>query len=496
MTSTQNLLCLTTSLRPLESRYADLGLMQRAGNAATELSKQIIESRAQGPVLVLAGPGNNGGDALEVARLLRQAFFEVYLVLAANPKALPPDAEAACQRFVNEGGKLLETIPPLPYWRLIIDGLFGIGITRPPTGQYKHLIEEANRLRTQHTCPLLALDCPSGLNSDTGQAFEPCISATHTVTFISNKPGLHTLDGPDHCGMIEVASLDIPLENSIADGELLSLPALATPLLRRKRNSHKGSYGSAGILGGCKGMLGAALMAARAALHLGAGRVYLAPLDTGAPSYDLLQPELMFRSPAELAGLPLQAIACGPGLGTSVDAIRQLDRLLAIDTPVLLDADALNLLAREGNLKVTLANRQAPHLMTPHPLEAARLLETDSESVQQNRIQAALDLAQEYRSWVALKGCGTVIASPQGQWWINSTGNPGMASAGMGDVLSGIALALLAQGLPPGEALKLAVYLHGAAAEALLSQGSGPIGLCASETIPAARALLNQWAPL
>lgn len=493
MTPSQNLLCLAASLRQLESRYADLALMQRAGDAAASFSTRITASRTQGPILILAGPGNNGGDALEAGRLLRHAFYDVHLVLAGDAKALPPDAEAACQRFVHEGGKLLEEIPAGLNWQLIIDGLFGIGLTRAPTGKYSHLIQAANHLRAAHACPLLALDCPSGLNTDTGQAFETCISATHTLTFIANKPGLHTLDGPDHSGTVQLATLEIPLDTAIADGELLSLPALAPALIRRKHNSHKGTYGSAGILGGCKGMLGATLMAGRAALHLGAGRVYLAPLDTSAPSHDPLQPELMFRTPAELAGLALQALACGPGLGTSVDAIRHLDRILALDTPTLLDADALNLLAREGNLKVTLANRQAPTLLTPHPLEAARLLEISCEEIQQNRIDAALNLAEEYASWVALKGCGTIIASPEGQWWINPSGNPGMATAGMGDVLSGIVLAILAQGISPGEALKLGVYLHGAAADTLASQGIGPIGLCASETIPVARALLNQW---
>lgn len=481
------------ALRQLEARHADQPLMQRAGAAAADWATQLADTNSR-PVLVLAGPGNNGGDALEMARLLRQRFFEVCVVFAGAPDSLPADAQAAHRRFAAEGGTTRNDIPEGVRWALIVDGLFGIGLARPPEGAYARWITTANKLAERDACHLLALDCPSGLNADTGVSHAPCICASHTLTFIADKPGLHTGEGPDQCGEIRVADLelDAPAETN-PEGHLLFREHFADRLRPRRLNTHKGSFGSAGILGGSKSMVGAAFLAGRAALKLGAGRVYLGMLDPDAPAVDLEQPELMLRRADTLLQADLQALACGPGLGRSSEALRLLEQSLNAPVQLVLDADALNLLAEDGRLEGKLCNRVGPAILTPHPAEAGRLLGCSVRDVQGDRIKSALELADRYRSHVALKGCGTVIATPDGRWWINTTGNPGMASAGMGDVLCGLIVALLAQNWPAESALLAAVHLHGAAADRLVAQGIGPVGLTAGEIVDAARHLYNAW---
>lgn len=477
------------TLRRIEAEHADAPLMQRAGCAAAEWAAQLCDERYPN-ILVLAGPGNNGGDALEAATLLRQKSFLVTVVLCALPASLPPDAQDACQRFFAGGGKTVTDIPENQHWGLVIDGLFGIGLSRAPGEAYAMLIAAVNR----KNCPILALDCPSGLNADTGQAFSPCIEASHTLTFLGMKPGLLTADGPDHCGEIRLATLDVESdETHPPDGCQLSLPDFAQHLVPRARNTHKGSFGSVGILGGNKSMLGAALLAGRAALKLGAGRVYLGLLDPDAPAVDILQPELMLRRGDTLLATDLRALACGPGLGRCGEASRLLEQAIKAPLPLVLDADAINLLAEDGRLEGNLYNRLAPVILTPHPAEAARLLGCSARKIQDDRISAAREISQRYQSHVALKGCGTVLATVDGRWWINNTGNPGMATAGMGDVLTGMLVSLLGQGWPADSALLCAVHLHGAAADLLLASGIGPAGMTAGEIIDPARSVFNQW---
>ncbi len=479
------------SLRRIETRFSDQGLMQRAGKAAADWACQLA-TKGEFPILVLAGPGNNGGDALEAARLLRQRFFAVDVIFSGNPEQLPADAAAAYQRFSAAGGLTSTSIDPEKRYSLIIDGIFGIGLTRKPEGQYAEWIATANQLAELNNCPLLALDCPSGLNADTGQAFPCVINASHTLTFISGKPGLLTAAGPDYCGEIRVAKLGLQPERECKpDGREITLQDFAVNLKSRRKNTHKGSFGDAGILGGSKSMLGAALLAGRAAIKLGAGRVYVGLLDADAPGVDLLQPELMIRRADTLLSTDLRALACGPGLGQSGEAHRLLDQSIRAPLALVLDADALNLIAGDTRLESNLYNRVGPVILTPHPAEAARLLGCSVPEVQSDRISAACQLARNHNALVALKGCGTVIAAVNGRWWINSTGNPGMATAGMGDVLTGMVVALLAQGWSPENALLGAVYLHGAAADQCISQGIGPIGLTAGEVIEPARQQLN-----
>ncbi|MDO8341552.1 MAG: NAD(P)H-hydrate dehydratase [Candidatus Woesebacteria bacterium] len=446
-------------LRVLETRYADAvpPLMERAGRSAAEFARQLIKG-SRAPVLVCAGPGNNGGDARVLARLLKEQGTRVVVVSPGEPV-------------------------PVGSYALVVDGLFGIGLTRPVSGIHAELIARMN----EFAGPILALDVPSGLNGDTGRALGIAVRATHTLSFIGGKPGLYTLDGPDHCGEVNVVDLGLKLD--ACSGALLSIDDFRNRLKPRTQNSHKGSYGSLAVIGGAVGMTGAALLAAHAGLMLGAGRVFAGLLQ--ALAVDPQRPELMLRSPGDAFAEATTAVV-GPGLGASGAALEILRRVASADFPLLLDADALNLLGAHPVLAARIARRAAATVITPHPAEAARLLATTTDAVQADRVGAALELAQRFRAHVALKGCGTIVAHPDGRWRINTTGNPGLASGGSGDVLSGMAGALLAQGWPAGAAISAAVHLHGAAADTLAARGDGPIGIAAGELIPVARTLLNR----
>ena len=261
----------------------------------------------------------------------------------------------------------------------------------------------------------------------------------------------------------------------------------------RQTDAHKGSFGSIAIVGGDAGMVGAVLLAARAALLSGAGRVYAAMLANDAPKVDLTQPEIMLRSVADLSQLKqLNVVVIGPGLGQSKTAIELLEFWLTQTAPMLIDADALNLMAQHRHLAVLCKKRQAETVITPHAGEAARLLATTSEDIQKNRTECALKLAQSLHVTCVLKGAGSICAHTDGIWFINTTGNPGLASGGTGDVLSGIIGSLMVQGLNALDAAKLGVYLHGAAADALLAEGLGPVGLTASEVALEVRNIINQ----
>jgi len=246
------------------------------------------------------------------------------------------------------------------------------------------------------------------------------------------------------------------------------------------------------VIGGAAGMAGAAVLAGRSALNLGAGRVYVGFAAPDVPAFDPVQPELMFRSAGEVLALDhLTCLAVGPGLGLSDDAKRHLQAALATALPLVIDADALNMIADDGVLGNALAGRNAPAVLTPHPAEAARLLHVTTRDIQKDRLSAAAAIARTFRAGVVLKGAGSVCAWPDGRWAINTSGNPGMASAGMGDVLTGFVAALLAQGASADAALEAAVYLHGAAGDALVEKGRGPVGLTAGELIGTAREIVS-----
>jgi len=483
---------LSADIRALELAAAErpdtTPLMQLAGLAAAEYARELLGDYGRN-VLVLAGPGNNGGDAFEVATHLKRWFYRVELVFAGDEHQLSEDALAALRRWRECGGNTYAAPPAALRPDLVVDGLFGIGLTRPLEGGYAELITGINRLPG----PKLALDIASGINADTGAVMGTALRASHTITFIALKPGLLTLDGPDHCGEIRVADLglDVPglRENK---GATTAAELLRQALSPRPRNFHKGKAGSVGVLGGAYGMVGAAVLAGRAALKLGAGKVFLGLLTDHPPYLDYGQPELMLRSPRELleAGV-ITAFAAGPGMGTVKSAEQLLREVLDAGVPLVLDADALNLIAASKTLQARLPKRAAPSVMTPHPAEAARLLGCSTVAVQADRVKAAIELAQRYHAIVVLKGNGSIIASPDGTWLINTSGNPGMASAGMGDVLTGMIASLLAQGADARAAAAAAVWLHGAAGDALAREGKGPIGISASEVIDEARRLLN-----
>jgi hydroxyethylthiazole kinase-like uncharacterized protein yjeF len=481
----------TEEIRQIESIAAAKShappLMERAGLAAAALARELADTGKR--VMVIAGPGNNGGDALVVARHLKSWWFNVDVLFTGDAAKLSRDTAAAYAAWQAAGGHFVADLPRADDCSLIVDGLFGIGLQRELTGRYAQLVSWINGA----DCRVLALDVPSGLESDTGRVLGCAVQATHTITFIALKPGLLTLEGPDHCGALHIATLELDAPALVTPkGHLIAREVLSA-LLPRRLNTHKGDYGSVGIIGGASGMIGAALLAGRAALKLGAGRVYVGLTARDAPGADPAQPELMLRTSVEIPELDhLSCLAVGPGLGQTREAHALLTRALGSRLPLVLDADALNLLAQESALRAALLFRTAATLLTPHPAEAARLLGTSTAAVQENRVAAALRLAELHRSEVVLKGAGSICASPDGRWAVNSSGNPGMAAAGMGDVLTGMLAALLAQRVEPQAAMECGVYLHGAAADALVHSGIGPVGLTASEVIDAARGLVNR----
>ena len=510
---------LSKEIRAVESRCAKSGvgdLMQRAGLAAANSARSMLGDTAKS-VLVLAGPGNNGGDAFEAACHLKKWFFRVTVFFAGNPAKLPPDAKAAYAKWMAHSGATISVLPSAnaatatssAKFDLIVDGLFGIGLKRAPEGIYAGVIETANRLGV----PILALDVPSGIDADTGlipafgkvgdvhsgtRASAIAIRATRTVTFIALKPGLLMLDGAGQCGEIELASLDIDAALlGKASGHTVGTDLFAQRLQPRRRDVHKGDMGSVGIIGGAAGMTGAALLAARAALKLGAGRVYCGLLSDPAPAFDPSQLELMLRPAGDLfePGL-IDAMVVGPGMGQSGKSTGQralLARALASAIPLVLDADALNLIAQDPKLAAAVATRDQPTLITPHPGEAARLLGISIAEVQADRMAATAELALRFHCPALLKGAGSVVALDAKRWFINTTGNAGMASAGMGDVLAGMLGTLLAQQWPAEQALLAGVHLHACAADDCVSRGVGPAGLTATEVAESARAVFNGW---
>ncbi|WP_208277502.1 NAD(P)H-hydrate dehydratase [Massilia oculi] len=481
-------------LRAIEqAAYANLvpgTLMQRAGKAAADYALELLGDRRDRPVLVLAGPGNNGGDALEAAANLAEAGVDATVLHLPGRRDASAETAAAYERARAGSVGWIDMLPPGAEWGLVIDGLFGIGLERPVDGDYREVVVG---LETIH-CPVLALDVPSGLDADTGAVIGPdgiAVRATHTITFLGDKPGLHTADGRDHAGEVSVDMLGVGIEAlPRAMAQLNGMPLFAGRFTARRHNTHKGSFGDVAIVGGAHGMAGAPVLSARGALYAGAGRVYVAALNT-PPGYDSSQPEIMFRSADDFDFFG-RTLVIGPGMGDSANAIRLLAKALDSDSPLVIDADALNLIGASPDLQSRLAQRTAPAVLTPHPLEGARLLGMTAGVVQSDRLASAREMALRTNATVILKGSGTVIARPDGEVLVNPTGNAGLATAGSGDVLAGICGALLAQGWTGWEAAAAATWIHGAAADALVDEGVGPIGMTAGELPAAVRKVLNR----
>jgi hydroxyethylthiazole kinase-like uncharacterized protein yjeF len=390
--------------------------------------------------------------------------------------------------------------------------MFGIGLVRPLDGVFAavaRLLSQRTKTRPTRGA-VLALDVPSGLDSDTGAVIggngAAAVHATHTITFIGAKPGLFTAQGRDLAGRVTVAPIGLAAGiNGDANPDVagvpraaiqLSAPDLFGPFMPpRDFATNKGTFGSLAVVGGDTGMCGAPILAARAALYTGAGKVHVALLGEGAPPYDPPHPELMLHPLDTLPLDAMDALAIGCGMGHGERATRVLHDVLQLDVPKLFDADALNLIAKDPALAADVTARGVqgdPCILTPHPLEAARLLGSDAASVQRDRLAAARALAARLASVVVLKGIGTIIAAPDGRLALNPTGNAALATGGTGDVLGGIIGALLAQHLPRFEAALAGVYLHGLAADTLSAQGHGPAGLTAGELAPMVRTLLNR----
>jgi ADP-dependent NAD(P)H-hydrate dehydratase / NAD(P)H-hydrate epimerase len=445
-------------------------LMQRAGLAVARLACALAP-HAQ-TLWVACGPGNNGGDGFEAAMHLQLWGRKPVVTWSGNEAHCPADALASLQR-ARAAGVAFAAAPPEQF-DLSIDALLGIGSPRAMDGVMAHW------LRRMHTspAPVLCIDLPSGLNADTGcYADSACatdliatyVHATRTtprycLNLLTLKPGCFTAQGKDAAGQVWWDNLGVSTpDNAIPSAWLLG--ADRATLAPRPHASHKGSYGDVAILGGAPGMTGAALLAARAALHAGAGRVFVCLLDGASMAVDPAQPELMFRTLTHI-NLRSSAVVCGCGGGDAVRAV--LPQVLSQSARLVLDADALNAIAADTALQTLLIARSGKGhatLLTPHPLEAARLLACTTAQVQHHRLQAALQLAERFQCSVLLKGAGSVVAAPSQVPCINATGNAKLATAGTGDVLAGMAGAYVAAGQSAFQAAGTAAYQHGLAAD-------------------------------
>ncbi len=470
-------------------------LMRRAGLAAFDvLVKNWPQISRGGSLQILCGSGNNGGDGYVIAALARQRYIPVRVITLENPEDLTGDARRAWEWYRSTGGLTQPWSDDTELTGdLIIDAMIGIGLSREVTGDYAAAIHAVNASGK----PVMALDVPSGLSVDSGTEQGVAIQADLTITFVGMKRGLVTGAGKRVCGHIICADLNLSPE--IFDSEPVSVKLLtesevAQYVAPRARDAHKGHYGHLLVVGGDYGMGGAAIMAAEAALRCGVGRVTLATRAEHVTACLVRSPEVMVQvvdSGADIQVLlaDKSAVVIGPGLGQSTWGRELLCAVLASDLPLLLDADALNMIAETPGLMTPRENC----IITPHLGEAARLLGGPVVDVAEHRFAAVDKLQLFCGGVVVLKGAGTLIASmddDQGCTYICNAGNPGMAVAGMGDVLSGITGALLAQGINVAQAARLGVWLHASAGDDCAKR-QGETGIAATDLIPAVRRLLN-----
>ena len=479
--------------------------MEQAGRQVAALLRALHGDRlTERRVLLLCGPGNNGGDALVVARLLADRGVACRTLLFARPGGLRGSA-ALAHASATRLGVRVEPVRSPAAWRrvrsalsrcdMVVDGLLGTGLSRPVTGLFADVIEAVNRSGRE----VIAVDIPSGLRGDTPTIPGPAIRARHTVTFARPKVPHLLAPASGLCGTVHVADIGIPEAAVAAERPALSLadPAvLRRALPRRRREAHKGDFGHVLVVAGSRGKGGAARLAALAALTAGCGLVTAAVPRSLAGSFVRGEMEVMTEGLDETdegtisdAALPRlkrllvgkRAVAVGPGL-TTHPATRKLvlGLIAAVRVPLVLDADGLNAFPRAGGLR---AGRRAL-VLTPHPGEMGRLLGLDTRAVQADRLGAVRRLARRTRGHVVLKGFRSLVASPDGRVSVNPTGNPGMATAGSGDVLTGLLAGLLAQGGTAGEMARLGVYLHGFAGD-LASERKGHAPLLARDLLSA-----------
>jgi hydroxyethylthiazole kinase-like uncharacterized protein yjeF len=460
-------------------------LMGRAGAAAWDLvQRRWPEARC---LVVACGPGNNGGDGYVLARLARAAGREVVVIMPGDAMPASPECKRAAQDWRAAGGLANPFDGVLPPADLYVDALLGIGLSRPVSGSLQAMIERINASRR----PVLALDAPSGLDVERGRAERVCIVADATLAFLVGKRGLHTGQACDLSGDVVFDGLGVPA--SVLDGfapaaMLYRASNLARWLAPRHANAHKGEHGHVLCVGGESGMGGAVRLCAEAALRTGAGLASVATRSEGVAALVSARPEAMTHAVEDADALKVlieraDVLAVGPGLGRG-DWGRDLFRA-AVDSgkPLILDADGITLLSEHP--------QPLPQaILTPHPGEAGRLLGTSNEQVQADRFQAVEKLAAYFRCVVVLKGAGTLVAAPGETTAVIAAGNPGMATGGMGDVLTGVIAALHAQGLPLFQAAVYGALLHGAAGDAA-ARVDGERGLLPSDLFPHLRRLAN-----
>ncbi len=475
-----------------EELVSDAGLMEKAGIAAFEFLQNTWPEATK--IAICCGSGNNGGDGFVMARLAHEAGLDVVAYTIADVTGLKGAAKVACDNAFVAGVTVFEYQVTVNFQDrdIIVDSLLGSGLQGEVREDYANCIASINAAEAK----VLALDVPSGINVDTGCKLGIAINADATITFIGLKQGLFTHEAGDACGEIICDDLAIPAEifkKIEHSAELLSWEKMKPLLPRRARDSHKGDYGHVLIIGGDYGMGGAVRMAAESAMRIGAGLVTVATRPEHVSIVSGMRPEAMCHSccnPEDLRSLLKQVntIVIGPGLGKTDWAKMLLETVLESELPKVLDADALNLLSQNPQ----------PHehwVLTPHPGEAGRLLHCGTGDVQKNRFEAALELQHQYDGIIVLKGPGTIVEGPSAIPYVCPIGNPGMATGGMGDILSGMIGGLLAQGLSLEDAAEAGVYVHSKAADkAALKQGER--GLLATDVLAYLPELVNPYMQL
>ncbi len=460
-------------------------LMERAGAAAFSLLRSRWPQVQS--LVVLAGAGNNGGDGYVLARLAHRYQLGVRLFTLGDHTGLQGAALAAAEAYRAAGGSTEPFTRLPPDAELIVDAMLGTGLERPLTGLWADAVAQCNRARA----PIMALDIPTGLHADSGCALGAAIDATATISFIGLKCGLFTGRGPDHCGEVCFDGLRVPAliyASEIPVARRIDWNQQTRLLPGRRQTANKGDFGHLLVVGGNTGMSGAARLAGEAALRAGVGRVSIATHPAHAAVLNLTRPELMVHAVAEAAeldGLLERAtlVALGPGLGQDAWGRALYARVMAAKTPLVVDADGLNLLAQQPQ-------RRDDWVLTPHPGEAARLLGVTVAEVEKDRFAALQQLRSRYGGVVVLKGAGTLVGGPgQRPAALCVDGNPGMASAGMGDALTGVIAALIGQGMELSLAAEVGVCLHGAAGDR--AAGQGERGLIVSDLIAALQPLLG-----
>lgn len=467
----------------VERGIAGYELMKRAGHATLNALRALWPAARS--IAVLCGPGNNGGDGYVVARVARAQGLRVRVSSLVEPAQLRGDAARAHEDFAAAGGRIEPWTSEALDADVIVDALYGTGLTRAPTGLAAEMLAAANASGR----PLVAVDIPSGLHADSGAVLGIASRAALTVSFIGRKVGCYVGDGPEHVGHLVFDDLAVPADlpaglDPVA--QLIDEQAVAAVLPRRRRAAHKGDNGHVLVVGGGPGMPGAARLAGEAALRTGAGLVTVAvhPENAGVVA---ARPELMCiaaRGKADIATALERAtvLAVGPGLGRSDWAAELLEAALASGRAAVVDADALNIIA-EG------PRRMEQWVLTPHPGEAARLLGVTTADVQRDRLSAVRELQSRYGGTAVLKGAGSLVRAPLGGTWLCDRGNPGMAAAGMGDVLTGTIAGIAAQCGELSLAARAGVFVHAQAGD--LAARRGERGLLAGDLLEQLRACVN-----